>query len=260
MTASRRNFIKTVILGSGVIFTDWRDVFASAPRTLPVKTGFTTSGEAHQHFKGGRQSRQLEARDYIIIGGGAAGIAAAWQLKKAGKDFLILENETRIGGVMLNPAPQWKGISYPLGSTYFARYNGVFKEFLTDLNVHPIETGEDAYCFAPDKVVVDPWNPANISRLPITRGDQEAFKTFRDFLLALPLPTYPVETASRELVKEYDSMSANDFVQRFRSSVLSNFMDKYSRSVLGAPLKDVNAYSFLSFYSIEFGDAFNLPC
>lgn len=259
MTPTRRNFIKTVILGTGAVFTDWRDVLANAPHILPVKTGYTTGGEVHSYLRGG-SGHKTETRDFVVIGGGAAGIAAAWQLKNAGKSFLILENEEHIGGVMYNPAPSYKGINYPLGSTYFARYNGVFKEFLTDLNIHPIETGEDAYCFDSGSVIVDPWNPENISSLPISKSDQEAFKTFRDFLLALPIPTYPVERASNDVVKEYDTMSAHEFVQRFKSPVLYNFMDLYSRSVLGASLQTVNAFSFLNFFSTEFGDAFNLPC
>ena len=264
MTASRRTFIKTVILGTGAVFTDWREVLANTPKgTLPVRTGYQHTEIARMYWEGDKKlpspSRHAST-DYVIIGGGAAGIAAAWQLKKAGKDCLLLENEAHLGGVMHNPVPGYKGINYPLGSTYFARYNGVFKELLSDLNIHPIETGEDAYCFDQKNVVVDPWNPANISQLPIAKTDQEAFRTFRDFLLALPIPTYPVSNASKEILKEYDSMSAHEFVQRFKSPVLYNFMDLYSRSVLGAPLQNVNAYSFLNFYSVEFGDAFNLPC
>lgn len=261
---TRRNFIKTVILGSGTVYLSWKDIHAQGRvATNRVHTSSQDFRTAHQYLRDGKVPPQLsrqESHDYVIIGGGAAGIAAAWQLKKAGKDFILLENEPALGGVMQNPAPIWKGHAYPLGSTYFARYDGVYAEFLTDLDVHPIETGEDVFCFPKGELIVDPWNPAVIADLPIPREERESFRSFRDFILALPIPTYPLVRASKEALGEYDPMPASEFVRKFRSPVLTDMMDLYSRSVLGAPLAEVNAYSFLNFYSIEFGDAFKLPC
>ena len=264
MSNTRRNFIKTVILGTGAVFVDWSDVFAATfGKSLPVTTNHQHFGTAHEYLSGTKRlpsQTRTEKTDYVIVGGGTAGIAAAWRLKKMGKEFLLLENEEHLGGVMLNPSPAWNGIPCPLGSTYFVRNNGIYGDFLADMNVRPIETGEDAFCFDEKNIVVDPWNPSNLSQLPLPTADRDAFREFRDFVLAIPLPTYPLNKAPKDVIAEYDSLTASEFVGRFNSMLLTQFMDLYSRSVLGAPLNEVNAYSFLSFYSVEFGDAFNLPC
>jgi protoporphyrinogen oxidase len=263
MAVNRRHFIRTLVIGTGAVFLDWRDLLASpTSSSLTAHVGFLHTNAANAYFNRSKSiptpSRTLTT-DVVICGGGTAGIAAAWRLKKNKRDFLLLENEVHLGGVMLNPSPIWKGIEYPLGSTYFARRDSVYKELLTDLGVTPIETGEDAFCFegAP---IVDPWNPKTIRNLPISSSDHEAFRSFRDFILALPLPTYPIERAAKDVLAEYDTISALTFVARFKSPVLTRFMELYARSVLGGSLGEVNAYSFLSFYSVEFGDAFNLPC
>src|SRR5579872_1426285 len=181
MAFNRRAFIKTVVLGTGATFYGWNDLVASAPsKVLPVRVGFSRLDIGHND--GRRKSAtptKVEAAEYVVVGGGAAGLAAAWELKKAGKEFLIVESEPYLGGVMFNPSPEWRGIRYSLGSTYFANKDSVYKEFLTDLGVHPVETGEDALCFSDRDIVVDPWNPKNINTLPISAVDRAAFREFR---------------------------------------------------------------------------------
>ncbi len=259
MTIRRRDFIRTTLIGSGFVFTSWREALA-ALAGAPFVSGCGFTHPAPASSKALPAPSTTFSTDTVVVGGGAAGIAATWSLRKSGRDVLLLENEDHVGGVMVNPAPTWKSIPYPLGSTYFARRDNVYGEMLHDFDVTLIETGEDAFYFGSGESVVDPWNPSHISDLPISPDDQKAFRLFRDFVLALPLPTYPVASAAREILSEYDSISALWFVERFKSNVLTTYMDLYSRSVLGAPLSHINAYSFLSFYSVEFGEAFNLPC
>jgi len=267
MPQSRRDFIKTVILSTGAVFASWNDVLAFTGKRAnlsiqPASLHFQQAHELLRDLKRLPPSFPVPSRtlDTVIVGGGAAGLAAAWKLKKAGKDVLVLENEPQVGGVMHLPVKTWQGLAYPLGSTYFYRYNGVYKEFYDDIGVHPIETGEDALYIGKDGTFVDWWNPGVISRLPFSQNDKDAFRKFRDILLAMPKPSYPLSTASSDVVKEYDAISAAEFVGRFGSDALTGTMDLYARSVLGAPLTEVNAYAFLNFYSLEFGDAYQIPC
>ncbi len=276
MPQSRRNFIKTVILSSGAVFVSWADVAKASEqkKNAAVTTASLHYEKAHSILrdKGAYPNFPFKPSletDTVVIGGGAAGIAAAWKAKASGRDFLLLENEPVIGGVMHNPVPQWREISYPLGSTYFYRYNGAYKQMFNDFNIHPIETGEDALYItktgynnmaSQDAIVVDWWNPTNISALPFAQKDKDAFRKFRDFLLAMPVPIYPLRSAKPADIDAYDPISAAEYVSRFGSDVLTDTMDMYARSVLGAPLAEVNAYSLLNFYSLEFGGAYNIPC
>src|SRR5579883_533045 len=266
MPATRREFIKTVILSAGAVFVSWNDVFSSVPasKNPSVTTASLHFSKAHELLRDGNTLPQFPyhavTTDTVIIGGGAAGLAAAWKLKKLGRDFLLLENEPAIGGVMKSPIPQWQGIPYPLGSTYFYRYNDLYREFYNDIGVHPIETGEDALYLGKNGIFVDWWNPRNLNSLPLPVKDKDAFKKFRDILLVMPIPSYPLSAAFKDVIKKYDSISAAEYVERCGSHVLTDTMDMYARSVLGAPLKEVNAYSFLNFYSLEFGDAYQIPC
>jgi protoporphyrinogen oxidase len=266
MSQSRRDFIKTVILSTGAVFVSWNDVFSSVPtsKNASIRTSSLHFAKAHELLHDGKAMPQFPYHavntETVIIGGGTAGMAAAWKLKKAGREFLLLENEPVIGGVMHNPVPHWQSIPYSLGSTYFYRYNDVYREFYNDIGVRPIETGEDALYFGNNEIIVDWWNPRNINSLPISTTDKDAFKKFRDTLLAIPIPSYPLSSASKDMMHQYDSISGYEFVNRFGSDVLSNLLDMYSRSVLGGSLKQINAYSLLNFYSLEFGDAYQIPC
>jgi hypothetical protein len=149
----------------------------------------------------------------------------------------------------------------PIGATYFARRDGVIGEILRDLDIRIVKTLEDAQVFTGHDPIEDFWNPAQINRLPIPPDEREAFRRFRDMLQAMdPLPSYPLASAREALIDKYDRVSADEFVAQFGSATLLSRMNLYARSVLGAPLKEVNSYSFLNAYSVEFGDEFEAPC
>lgn len=55
-------------------------------------------GTAAQPFGLTRVSRSMQQFDVIVIGGGAAGIGAARSLADAGREVLLVEADTRLGG------------------------------------------------------------------------------------------------------------------------------------------------------------------
>ncbi len=263
MQGTRRDFIRTLLAASGSVLLSWRDVAALGDaRDKPITTRSLEFSRAHAALRDGKPvpaTSTTQTVDVVVIGGGAAGLAAAWQLKRAGHNVLVIENEQHAGGVMNGPFITSGGTSYPLGSTYFYRYSGVIKDFLESIGVHPIETGEDALLLK-GEVVVDWWNPANISRLPIPEAEREVLKKFRSVLLSTPLPQYPLTSSSQEMVELYGGLSVRDYLGNYPSQTLAEIMDLYCQSVLGGSSREVSAYALLNFYALEFGDSFQIPC
>lgn len=64
--------------------------------------------------------------DVAVFGAGPAGIAAAWQAGKDGKDVILIEVTDRIGGVMGSCPGMMLGAGYPAGHTI----GGFFEEFV----------------------------------------------------------------------------------------------------------------------------------
>lgn len=258
-----------MVVSSGAAFLSRKGAFAHAislGKNVRTETSTLRFQSAHALLRDHKSVSRFTAVnrssdiDVIIVGAGAAGLAAAWHLKKSGKSVLVLENEPALGGVMLNPTPLWRGVSAPLGSTYFYGYSGQRKSFLDDIGAKPIETGEDGLVLGSNDPVIDWWNPSKISSLPIPKMEREAFKTFRAVLMSTPVPPFPLSRASREMTSQYAGMTAADYVSSRASATLSELMDLYCRSVLGAPSTQVSAYALLNFYSLEFGDSFSIPC
>lgn len=265
MSTSRRNFIRTVLLSSGAVFTSWKDVAAwPALKSIPAHLSTLNFKRGHALLREGGAMPKFNATgrrvDVAVIGGGMAGLAAAWHAKKEHRNVVVIENEASLGGTMRYPVPTWHGIPYPQGASYFFRYDDLFKKFYRDIGATPYETAEDAMYVARGEAVVDWWNPKVIESLPYPQNDRDAFRKFTEVLMATQVPTYPLRQAYDESIKKYDAMTARSWVDQFGSQILTAKLDSYARSVLGAPLSDVNAYSFLNFYSKEFGMAFDLPC
>ena len=93
--------------------------------------------------------------DIVVIGGGPAGMAAAIAAKKAGSDsILVLERDTRIGGILLQCIHNGFGLHYfgeeLTGPEYAARFSDEVEqlgiEYKTDTMVLEVEKGEGSHC------------------------------------------------------------------------------------------------------------------
>jgi phytoene dehydrogenase-like protein len=260
MSPTRREFIRTILLASGAVFTDLPA--GARVRRAGTSVEHTAAGRAHGLLRDPRnQPRFPEPNrtvDVIVIGAGVSGLATACRLWEEGRDVLVLENESALGGTMRSV--DLDGASVPIGSTYFVRYSGEHKALYDDVGFKPIETGEDALHIANGEAIVDWWSPSNLSSLPYGKQDIDAFRRFREVVMALdPPPRYPLARARPDDIERFDRKSAESYVRAFGSDRLTRVMDLYCRSVLGAPLQEVNAYALLNFYAYEFGDSFNIP-
>ncbi|HZH33365.1 MAG TPA: FAD-dependent oxidoreductase, partial [Pyrinomonadaceae bacterium] len=69
------------------------------------------------NFKFDIANDRWETAQTVIVGGGVAGLAAAWKLQKAGfEDFVLLELEPAIGGTARSGKSHVSG--YPWGAHY----------------------------------------------------------------------------------------------------------------------------------------------
>ena len=74
---------------------------------------------------------------WIIVGGGASGLAAAFFLKQLGMDSEIVERESTIGGRM--GTVELGGRSLDCGGKNIGRQYKLFRQFASSLGTHPLE-------------------------------------------------------------------------------------------------------------------------
>jgi len=75
----------------------------------------------------------MSSKKVVIIGGGCAGLSAAYTLKKRGVDFVLFEASARVGGRVGNR--QWKDFNYAIGAAMTEpQWKTTFK-YLNELNL-----------------------------------------------------------------------------------------------------------------------------
>ena len=55
-------------------------------------------GEAYKKYRGSGESKTTNPKHVIVVGAGMAGLAAAYELKRAGHEVTVLETQERAGG------------------------------------------------------------------------------------------------------------------------------------------------------------------
>lgn len=74
-----------------------------------------------------------KARNVVIIGGGIAGLTAAWHLRRAGFDVTVIEVADRLGGRV--GEAETNGIRYNTGARLFYTFSKPFNRMLVDLGL-----------------------------------------------------------------------------------------------------------------------------
>lgn len=81
--------------------------------------------------------------EVVIVGGGIAGLAAAYYLDKLDYDVLVLEENKYFGGRTLNG--KWNEFTYPKGTEYIGEPEGKMKQLFNQLGVKAIPVPPPGY-------------------------------------------------------------------------------------------------------------------
>lgn len=199
----------------------------------------------------------------VIIGGGIAGLAAAWLLRHHRP--VVLERAPRFGGASRGEA--WRGIDYALGAAYFMRpdEDTPIAVFLNSLGLAPrVKREEDPVVLAGRRHQrfwageSDPSNAAGIRRLAsyfhAVLHEEEGY-VFPDIPITDPTRRPAVEALDRSSFLKHLQEIAGGPLHPHAAAALEH----YCWSSLGASMAEVSAAAGVNFYAAEFGEVCVLP-
>lgn len=263
--SKRREFLKVLIGGTGAAFlalngcgdaSDLKQLRGPNPQAILKRQRFAI---AHQYLRdkstyGLKQNDTPINCDVIVIGAGASGLAASLKLHDKGYDVILLEHEGEIGGAGIHG--KLHDISYPYGSVYFVDNSEEIKSICSRAGIQSINAPEDAVLHK-GELIFNFWSDSAIQSLDIPNAEKEGIQRFRDILLDdEKVPSYPLPKTLKPYEAQLDAQSANEYLAQFSSPYLTSLLDLYSKSSMGGPLNEANAYCLLNFFSAEIGSEF----
>ncbi len=250
-----------------------------APDTPPGSLGGADVARGHRLRDGGFPEPIHEQRtDVAIVGGGIAGLAAAWGLMDAGADFRLLELDDCTGG---NARGGRNSVSaYPLGAHYLPIPNPEATGVIRLLERLGIVTGweGDRPVFDPYQVVSDPeerllhlgrWQEGLIPAIGMTavdRHDVDAFfaamQVYRDRRDGdRPAFAIPMELSSRASdLLALDRISMTTWLDRqgWHSPILRAHVRYACRDDYGTEPAETSAWAGIHYFAGRRGAAANV--
>lgn len=227
-------------------------------------------------LRGGRRivpgADAWQSKSVVIVGGGVAGLSAAWRLKRAGvDDFVILELESTVGGT--SRSGQSKLTAYPWGAHYLpapARENRALLHLLDEMHVIEGRTAEDEPIFAEEVLCRDPqerlfykgrWyeglylfagaSSDDLAQLARFRKQMAVFAALRDgqgrraFSLPMSLSSDDAETIALDRVSMDEWLDA----QGYTSERLRWLVDYSCRDDYGLGLAQTSAWAGIFYFA-----------
>lgn len=218
--------------------------------------------------------------DVAIVGGGIAGLSAAWKLRRSGFDrFRLFELESETGGnARYAEYPVSKA---PWGAHYLpvpTAESKAVREFLQDAGVMRIgadgkpDYPEEYLCFAPEErlFLLGRWQEGLFPRLSSKTDLEElraferhieSWKTWRDPQGRKPF-TIPLEASSRDPdVLKLDRLSMADYMRQcgWLSDHLHWYVEYACRDDYGSQLDNTSAWAGMHYYASRDGGGFRDP-
>ncbi len=259
MTPNRREFLRSAAFGAAAL------VGLSRKTDRAIAGRFVDDGGASGHLIRDRApigavQRTVRA-PIVIVGGGIAGLSAAWQLDRHGvKDFVVLELSDDAGG---NARSGENDVSrYPWAAHYVPVPNKsatLVRELFTELGV--LRDGvwdERALCFAPQErlFIRGEWVEGIEGSAGLTAAARAEYKRFADRMTELratgefTIPMAPGATALRQ-TGSFDAISMGEWMrrERFTTPQLRWYADYGCRDDYGARSRDASAWAGVHYFA-----------
>lgn len=254
MKLGRRKFLET---GSAAL------VGLSLKSEKKVEGSFVNDSFQMGHFLRDRAAfppaKRIEKFPVVIVGGGIAGLSAAWRFRKRGfTDFVLLEMNAQAGG---NARWSENEISaYPWAAHYVpvpgprAAY---VRELFEDLGVLRDGKWEERYlAFSPQErlFLYGRWQDGIEPAVGLTQRDREQFQRLENLFTEFRKRgsfTIPLELGRSSKDEELDRISFADWLreQGFDSRLLLWYMNYACRDDYGALAADTSAWAGIHYFS-----------
>lgn len=203
--------------------------------------------------------RRVEKFPVVIVGGGIAGLSAAWRLRKRGfTDFALLEMNQQAGG-----NARWgenEITAYPWAAHYVpvpGPKAEFVRELLEDLGVLKNGEWEERYlCFAPQErlFLYGRWQDSIEPAVGLTPKNREQFQRLEDLFAKYRASgdfTIPLELGRSSRFQDLDRISYSDWLQQQRceSRLINWYMNYACRDDYGALAKDTSAWAGIHYFS-----------
>lgn len=202
----------------------------------------------------------------IVVGGGIAGLTAAWKLKK--KDIMVLEQWPEVGGRIWEG--YYEGFSYARGAEYLGEPWGVLKKIVKKYKLDPIEViypsithYNPAVPGFKDMTLYHGFDGIAFMHVVEDGNDREALDTYNRFMretTELVDETYDAGELPHWFdldhpVAEYDFVTMREWFQmRGFGETYQNKWDAHARGLYGANMDEVSILMAISELGWEYYD------
>lgn len=254
MKLGRRKFLET---GSAAL------VGLSLKSEKRIEGGFVNDSFQMGHLLRDRASfppaKRIEKIPVVIVGGGIAGLSAAWRFRKRGfTDFLLLEMNSEAGG-----NARWgenEITAYPWAAHYVPvpGPNAAYvRELFEDLGVFKNGQWEERYlAFSPQErlFLYGRWQDGIEPAVGLTQKDREEFQRLENLFTELRKRgsfTIPLELGRSSKDEALDRVSFADWLrgQGFDSRLLLWYMNYACRDDYGALASGTSAWAGIHYFS-----------
>jgi protoporphyrinogen oxidase len=280
-TLTRKKFLKAVLYSAtGVMLASiavLRFISKSSKRIIPGKIIGSSPSIGHLL----RDAKlpvptNNQVFETVIIGGGIAGLSAAWWLKKSGYEkFALLELESEVGG---NSRSDKNAISsYPLGAHYLPLPGpeaSLVRSLLEEFDVIQGYDSQGIPIYNEFFLAADPherllihgyWQEGLVPQIGLSADDRRQLREFFAFIEVMKVAkgsdgrrafVIPVNLSSHDSkFRELDQISMADFLEKrgWASSYLRWYVNYCCRDDYGATADKVSAWAGLHYFASRIG-------